>query len=142
MRKSFRVAMAFFPRYFPKRPYKAFYCGSWLLDTQLEGWLPPVSNLVRFLKEFYLIPGGISETSILQTVFGGVPEDLSRAPRETTLQRAILDHLLDGKRIDPGAGKCFLFPEDLDWVVRFTEHQSFHGILFVVEVAGTGPTGR
>ena len=113
--ESFRAAMAFFPRYFPERPYKAFYCSSWLLDTQLERWLPPASNLVRFLQEFYLIPGGISETSILQAVFGGVPEDLSRAPGETTLQRAILDHLLEGKRIDPGAGRCFLFPEDLDW---------------------------
>ncbi len=123
--ESFQAAMEFFPRYFPERPYKAFYCSSWLLDTQLEDWLPPTSNLVRFLQEFYLFPAGISEMSILQTVFGGVLEDLSRAPRETTLQRAILDHLSEGKRIDPGAGRCFLFPEDLAWGDQVYRNRKF-----------------
>ena len=112
---SFRAAMDFFPRHFPERPYKAFFCGSWLLDTQLEDWLPPGSNLVRFLQEFYLLPGGISERSILQTVFGNASSDLSDAPMDTSLQRAMRDHVSMGRRIDPRAGKCFLFPEDLDW---------------------------
>ena len=112
---SFRAAMDFFPRHFPERPYKAFFCGSWLLDTQLEDWLPSGSNLVRFLQEFYLLPGGISERSILQTVFGNASTDLGDAPMDTSLQRAIRDHVSLGRRIDPGAGKCFLFPEDLDW---------------------------
>ncbi|MCE2438034.1 MAG: DUF5596 domain-containing protein [Candidatus Latescibacteria bacterium] len=112
---SFRAAMDFFPRHFPDRPYKAFFCGSWLLDTQLEDWLPSGSNLVRFLREFYLVPGGISERSILQTVFGNAADDLSRAPGDTSLQRAMLEHVSSGRAIDPRAGKCFMFPEDLDW---------------------------
>lgn len=112
---SFRAAMDFFPRHFPKRPYKAFFCGSWLLDTQLEDWLPSGSNLVRFLREFYLVPGGISERSILQTVFGDAADDLSRATGVTSLQRAIQGHVSAGRPIVPRAGKCFLFPEDLDW---------------------------
>ena len=112
---SFRAAMDFFPRHFPERPYKAFFCGSWLLDTQLEDWLPSGSNLVRFLREFYLVPGGISERSILQTVFGNAADDLSRATGVTSLQRAIQEHVSAGRPIDPRAGKCFLFPEDLDW---------------------------
>ena len=113
--ESFRAAMDFFPRHFPDRPYKAFFCGSWLLDTQLEDWLPAGSNLVRFLREFYLVPGGISKRSILQTVFGNAADDLSRAPGDTSLQRAMLKHVSLGRPIDPRAGKCFMFPEDLDW---------------------------
>ena len=113
--ESFRAAMDFFPRHFPDRPYKAFFCGSWLLDTQLEDWLPAGSNLVRFLREFYLVPGGISKRSILQTVFGTAADDLSRAPGDTSLQRAMLKHVSLGRPIDPRAGKCFMFPEDLDW---------------------------
>lgn len=112
---SFQAAMEFFPRYFPQRPYRAFYCASWLLDTQLENWLPATSNIVRFLREFYLFPGAISAKSILHAVFRNAAEDLSRAPRQTTLQRAILDHLSDNKPLDPWAGRCFLFPEDLAW---------------------------
>ena len=112
---SFKAAMDFFPRHFPDRPYKAFFCGSWLLDTQLEDWLPSGSNLVRFLREFYLLPGGISERSILQTVFGNTADDLSRAPNDTSLQRALLELVSSGRAIDPRAGKCFMFPEDLDW---------------------------
>ena len=112
---SFRAAMDFFPRHFPERPYKAFFCGSWLLDTQLEDWLPSGSNLVRFMREFYLVPGGISERSILQTVFGNAADDLRKAPGDTSLQRAIRDHVSAGGPIDPRAGKCFLFPDDLDW---------------------------
>ena len=112
---SFRAAMDFFPRHFPERPYRAFFCGSWLLDTQLEDWLPSGSNLVRFLREFYMVPSGISARSILQTVFGNDADDLSNAPRDTSLQRAILEHVSAGRPIDPRAGKCFLFPEDLDW---------------------------
>lgn len=112
---SFRAAMGFFPRHFPDRPYKAFFCGSWLLDTQLEDWLPEGSNLVRFLREFYLVPGGISHRSILQTVFGDAADDLGRAPGDTSLQRAMLEHVSSGRPIDPRAGKCFMFPEDLDW---------------------------
>jgi len=112
---SFRAATEFFPRYFPQWPYKAFYCSSWLLDTQLEQWLPATANLVRFLQEFYLFPGGISAEPMLLAAFGSVPEDLSCAPRQTRLQRAICDHVAEGKRLDPAAGRCFLFPEDLVW---------------------------
>ena len=112
---SFREALGFFPRYFPEVPIRALYCASWVLDAQLEDWLPTTANMVRFIREFYLCPGVISRHSILKAVLGGVPDDLSVAPRDTTLQRAIVDHLSRGRPMDPRGGKAFLFPEDLDW---------------------------
>ncbi len=122
---SFQEAMEFFPRYFPERPFKAFYCGTWLLDTQLEAWLPPTANLVRFLQEFYLCPGGNPPESMLRTVLGDVPEDLSLAPRKTTLQRAILDHLSGGNRMVACAGRGTLFPEDFEWGMQVYRRARF-----------------
>ncbi len=110
---SFTAALDFFPRYFPDRPFVAFCCGAWLLDTQLDGLLPPTANLVRFQREFYLFPIRSDGRSTLERVFGGVPTDLSTAPRDTTLRRAILDHLAAGGHLRGGG--CFLFPEDLAW---------------------------
>ena len=123
---SFHTAMEFFPKHFPESPFSAFFCWSWLLDTQLEEWLSPTSNLVRFQREFYLYPGEISEESILSAVFGAVPADVARAPRDTKLQRAILDHMSAGKSVIPRAGRCFLLPEDLDeWGTQVYRKKKF-----------------
>ena len=111
-RESLVRATEFFPRHFPGKPFKAFVCGSWLFDAQLEQYLPPTSNLVRFLSEFYLLPATGGRWSALRFVFqrleglhGGVaiPEDaapesmgLKDFPRRTTLERAILEHIERG----------------------------------------------
>jgi hypothetical protein len=113
--ESFRRAIEFFRKHFPERPYVAFVCGSWLLNGELQEFLPPDSNIVRFQKELYLFPIGLGRDSVFWRVFGGVPEDLSTAPRDTALRRAILDRAASGEPFRPTAGGCFLFPEDLDW---------------------------
>lgn len=113
--ESFRRALEFFPKHFPERQYAAFCCGSWLLNGELEKFLPPNSNMVRFQRECYLFPIGMGPDSVFYRVFDGVPEDLTKAPRDTALRRAILDYALSGKKFKPTAGGCFLFPEDLDW---------------------------
>jgi len=111
--ESFRQAVSFFPRYFPDRPFKAFCCGSWLLNTQFQDMLPPNSNIVRFQKEFYLFPIFSSGRSGFERIFGGDIQNLSTAPRDTTLRRAVLDHLQAGGYLRGGGG--LLFAEDLNW---------------------------
>jgi len=113
--ESFRRALEFFPRHFPDRPFRGFCCTSWLLDGQLESWLPLTSNMVRFQREVYLVPIGMDTDDLVRTVFHGRLQDLAKAPRDTTLQRAIVDHLLAGGRLEPTAGGCFLLREDFDW---------------------------
>ncbi len=112
---SFRTALEFFPRHFPERPFVAICCGTWLLDAQLEELLPPTSNLVRFQQEVYLFPIVLDELHLVKSVFGCVPEDLTQAPRDTTLQRVLLDRLLAGEQFSPRGGGCFLLPDDVDW---------------------------
>lgn len=111
--ESFRMAVDFFPRYFPDRPFKAFCCGSWLLNTQFQSMLPPDSNIARFQQEFYLFPTFSSGRSGLERIFRGGIQDFSKAPRDTRLRRAVLDHLQAGGYLQGGG--ALLFAEDLDW---------------------------
>ena len=118
---SLRAALEFFPRSFPDLAFRAFACSSWLLDAQLDGLLPATSNIARFQREVYLLPGRGDGRSTLERVFGGVPADLRQAPRDTALRRAILDHLLAGRHLRNG--RCFLLPEDLDWGAQVYRRQ-------------------
>ena len=111
--ESFRLAVDFFPRYFPDRPFKGFCCCSWILNTQFQDMLPPNSNLVRFQGEFYLFPIHSGGRSGFERIFERDYRDISEAPRDTTLRRAVLDHLQAGGYLrNCGA---LLFAEDLDW---------------------------
>jgi len=123
--ESFRTALEFFPSHFPKRPFVAFCCCSWLLDTQLQEFLPAGSNIVRFQREFYLFPHVSNDQHLWHRAFGRVPDDLSTAPQDTSLQRALIQHSRSGNHLRARAGGCFLFPEDFDWGSEFYQEQQF-----------------
>jgi hypothetical protein len=112
--ESMRQAGPFFLKHFPERPFKAFTCSSWLLDSQLEGALPADSNIVRFLSEFYLfpLPYGNSEQTY-ERVFDNHKIDIAAAPQKSTLQKAVVAHVKAGGRWRGGGG--LYFPEDLAW---------------------------
>jgi hypothetical protein len=110
-KRSLKEALEFFPRHFPDRPFVAFSCWSWILDPQLQAMLPETSNLVHFQREMYLLPVPSEEDDNLDFLFGLAPFDLQSAPRDTTLRRAVLDHLLAGRHLYAGGG--VLFPQDL-----------------------------
>ncbi len=113
--QSLRHAMEFFPRHFPDKPIHAFCCYSWLLDAELQELLPETSNLVRFQKEFYLVPHYATPEGLIKSVFGQSPIDPATAPRRTSLQRAIVDRLISDRPLRPTGGGCFLLFEDFDW---------------------------
>lgn len=110
--ESLRQAADFFLKHFPDRPFKAICCTSWLLDPTYQKLLSEKSNIVRFQRECYLFPlnakGGRSG---LERIFGPYTHDLSTAPRDSSMRRAVLDHLeRDGVLI---SGGCLLWPEHL-----------------------------
>jgi hypothetical protein len=82
---------------FPGR--RVAVCTSWLLDDQLAEYLPANSNIVAFQHRFDLVPGARDDDEfMLRSVFGADrPKKLDALPRETTLQRAVIDHLLAGR---------------------------------------------
>jgi len=95
--QSFRDAAEFFRTRFPDKPAKAVTSTSWMFSHQLEDALTPESNLVRLLRELYLVPAPCGPNSGLWFVFLQNPIDLATAPRETRLQRALLDYLAHGQ---------------------------------------------
>lgn len=95
---SFRQAVAFFAEYFPDYPTRVFHCGSWLLDPQLAEVLKPESNTVKFQKRWNLEgEPSIADEDAIFFVFRRRGEvDRSSLPKDTTLQRAIVDKLDSG----------------------------------------------
>jgi len=63
----------------------------------------------------YLLPHETYDSQLADVILGGMPEDLSKAPRNTSLQRALLDFLAGGGRLHASAGAGFILPEDLRW---------------------------
>ena len=124
--QSLQEALRFFPCHFPERRFVAFTCSSWLLDPQFETLLPPSSNIVRFLQELYLLPGRSGNGGVLERVFGNSGIDPRQAPRDTTLRRAVLDHLLAGGHFRGGGS--VLFPSDLDWGSQVYRRQGLRPI--------------
>ncbi len=110
--ESFKRALDFFPKYFPGYKFQAFTCVSWLLDYQLEQYLPNESNIVKFLREFYLLP--LFEANDKQTferVFGRKYENIDEMPQNTSLQRAIVTHCRAGGHWRDAA--MIYFPQDV-----------------------------
>ncbi len=99
---SLDEARAFFPRHFPDEHYPAFSCGSWLLDPQLQEYLPEGSNILGFQRRFELDPyqepeGMDCDVEVRRFVFRDLSTPLDQLPRRTVLQRAVVEHLQAGR---------------------------------------------
>jgi len=121
--ESLGTAMAFFPRHYPDYQFRGSCCGSWVLNTWFAEVLPPTSNMRRFQEEMYLFPAWIDPQYLIETAFHELPGDLSQAPRDTTLQRAILGVLESGRTLEAGGGGCFLLRDDLRWGAQVYRNQ-------------------
>ena len=111
--ESFRQAGEFFARHFPEQAFRGFVTVSWLLDGQLAEHLPGESNIVRFLRRFYLLPlAGTDDAQFTERVFGGPVDDWDAAPQDTSLRRMAVAHVRAGGRWRCGSG--FRLWADLD----------------------------
>jgi len=111
--ESLREAWRFHKKFFPERAFEAFYCGSWLLDSCVQNFLPPDSGIVTFQKLYRLYPIDGDEWSFFDRGFGAAdPEtelkDVMKfargADRSTSLRRGVADYILAGGRLHSGAG--------------------------------------
>ena len=90
-------AVEFFDSHFPDRPVRTALCSSWLLDPYLAEHLPD-TNVSRFQSRFTLYrESRPAQGDVLYFVFRTRrATDLDRLPRETSLQRAVLDRIARG----------------------------------------------
>ncbi|MFA6293636.1 MAG: hypothetical protein WC637_17750 [Victivallales bacterium] len=110
--ESFKAAFDFFNTRFPEKKSSAIVCSSWIFNTQFETYLPD-SNMVKFMRELYLFPVQSSGNDGMFFVFCRDFKDLSEAPRETRLQKAMMDILESGRKLR-SSGMAF-FIEDLKY---------------------------
>jgi GNAT-like C-terminal domain/N-acyltransferase N-terminal domain len=101
--RSFAAAAEFFPRHYPDEVYRFGTCISWVLDPQLAEYLDPDSNIMRFQRRFALVaaaPDAVADAddgTVIEFVFKRSIADLDRLPRDTSLQRGLVDHLRAGR---------------------------------------------
>lgn len=102
---SFQMADAFFAAHFPETPWEVFFGQSWILSPQLDQVLPKGRNLAGFQRQFYHFPALVDDARMFERVFPGPPEQLLKGerprevfslPRDTSLQRNMLDFLAQG----------------------------------------------
>lgn len=95
--QSFEAAKLFFPEKLGCN-FKAFTCGSWLLDPVWKSALSSNSNIRLFCERFSLVPTISSDVNeaIKFFVFQDKSIDLNTATPKTSLQKLILDKIADG----------------------------------------------
>ncbi|SKA80714.1 hypothetical protein SAMN06295879_0232 [Agreia bicolorata] len=93
--ESLVAAKKFFAEHFPQHPVSVVTCDSWILDPFLLDRLSPESNVGSFVRRFTPIDhSSDGHTDALYFVFR--TRDLTRLdelPRNTSLQRAVLERL-------------------------------------------------
>ncbi|MFI1485865.1 acyltransferase domain-containing protein [Streptomyces sp. NPDC020747] len=96
--QSLDLAREFFARHYPDERYAVAECHSWLLDRQLQRYLPADSNIVSFQERFQV---AYEETKAddkgpVGFVFGDPELPVEGLQRRTRVERAVVDHLRAG----------------------------------------------
>ena len=102
---SLESAKAFFAKFFPLYEGKDFVCHSWLLAPELKSLLPPDSNIILFQHRFLLQDVDYSEIECMDWVFKTRNVPIAELPENTTLQKNMKRHLLNGGKIGCGRGR-------------------------------------
>lgn len=102
--ESLRRARAFTERYFPDWSDAPMTCESWLLSPVLPDLLPADSNIVRFQSMFDVIGVESESEAWREWIFRRNPAPVAELPEDTSLQRAVKSHLLNGGAIGSGVG--------------------------------------
>jgi GNAT-like C-terminal domain/N-acyltransferase N-terminal domain len=96
---SLAQAATFFAEHFGDKPVRTATLHSWLLDPYLVEHLPAGSNMVRFARRFTLLDRPLTNDDGSAVYFTFRTRDLDRLdrlPRDTSLQRLVLDRIATG----------------------------------------------
>lgn len=96
----------FLKEYYPDYDYKAFTCSSWLLDPQLVELLGEESNISKFCRRFTPMTIKSDGNSVFYFIFKkpDMNFELESLPENTSLERILKKHYLEGKVIYGTAG--------------------------------------
>lgn len=88
--------------HFPEYDYKLFFCGSWMLDTQVPELLGEEKNVPKFCRRFHPLCVKDAGRAVFTFVFqkpSGAEFEISKLPENTSLERVLKKHYLEGKAI-------------------------------------------
>ncbi|MEA4824292.1 MAG: hypothetical protein VB111_09295 [Clostridiaceae bacterium] len=100
---AYGEARTIFRACFPEYAFRGFACWSWLMDPQLCAMLPN-SKIAAFQGEFIRLPNRWGGDAVFEYVFPAPFSSLDDLPENTTLERRVKTHYLDGKKIDEMCG--------------------------------------
>lgn len=91
----------FFAKYYPDYDYKGFVCSSWLMDPQLDDMLGDNSNIAKFGRRFKKATSKSAGKGVFFFIFKipGDEIDYNALPENTSLERKLKEHYLNGKVI-------------------------------------------
>lgn len=100
--KSLNRAQENIPTYFPECPPNPnMFIDSWLMDKNLEPYLPQKSN-IRLFRERFDILHQLAESSLSKFLFNTSSTDISQYPSDTYLREQIKTALQNGKKFHDG----------------------------------------
>ena len=99
---SLGQALSFFRMYY-RQEYELLRCRSWLLSPAMEELLGENSNIRQF-KDRFAIYDTQPFRQAEERVFGKILDDPADYPEETSLQKALKQHLISGGKADMGCG--------------------------------------
>ncbi len=102
--ESIREAREFFRKFYPKYGDAVYMTNTWLLDPRLSEILPETSNIMQFQKLFEIYDRYDCRSEILKRTFGEEREDLDSYTPHSSLGRAVLEYLRQGKELGRGLG--------------------------------------
>jgi hypothetical protein len=107
---SFARARAFFARYFPGETRPFVTCHSWLMARDLARYLPESSNILAFQRRFTINDRDypVQDDDFFRFVFGTDASRIDDVPQDTSLQRAIVEHIRQGNHWRGAVGWCEL----------------------------------
>ncbi len=96
MTKACQKALEIVEQRYPECKRRMIFCASWLLDPTLSELLGETSKITSFQQSFTRYPTKDSGTAVFSFAFIRRPEDLHDLPENTSLQRKIKEHCLNG----------------------------------------------
>ena len=101
---SLAQGKAFISRYFPAWKDFPMVCHSWLLSPTLTQLLPESSGIRVFQRFFDITPTGEEDNSYLEWCYKRMDLAAEELPENTSLQRDLKRHLLQGGRFEDAKG--------------------------------------
>lgn len=105
LQKSYSQYKEFVSHFFPEYKSAELYCDSWLLVPALKQFLNENSNILYFQNSFEIISVDNESRAFMDWLYPNCDAEFDKLPENTSLQRKVKQHLLEGGKIGWAMGR-------------------------------------